>query len=109
MGPREEAVAMTDDSGFTNRDATVGALSALREVSDIMLGILVSLNPDADPPEAPDIAIYARREYGRIKDEAERLREEIEDLTEPEVMVRAALRWDERDRRERDRQGGDAE
>lgn len=97
-----------EEDGFTNREATAGVLSALREVSDIMLGILVSLNPDADPPEAPDIAIYARREFGRIKDEAERLREEIEDLADSDVMVRAARRWDERDRRERDRRGGDA-
>lgn len=92
-----------DEDGFTIREAAPALLSALREVSDIARKVLISFNPEADPPEAPEVAVYMRREFGRIRDEAERLREEAEDLFEPEVMVEAVNRWEERDRRERAR------
>jgi hypothetical protein len=91
---------MTDEDPMRNRDVVPAALSALREVVTFMDGILVTIDPNEDDKY---VSRYWHREYTRMREDADRLRDHLEDLADLEYVARAAARMEERDSN-----GGDA-
>jgi hypothetical protein len=85
--------------GMTNEEAARAAMHALGEVANLTRGAILGM---ADEPGYE--GIYVREQLGRIGEQAEWLRDHLEDLTDPAFVSRQSKRMAERDTHE----GGDA-
>jgi len=83
---------------MTNEDAVRAVLTALGEVADLMRRAFLSTDSLAPEPDADYEGIYVRQQLDRIKEQAEWLRDHLQDLADPEFVRWQAERMVERDK-----------